>query len=107
MNKTISAHICTHYKNYKWPATNSTSFIYVLNWVRNCSQEIVPETCNVSLLSPNLQDVQLVYTYIASSNLILVIIMGELSKVSAAAMNPRVGHWQYLVTYSKADESKF
>ena len=33
--------------------------------------------------------------------------MGELSKVSAAAMNPRVGHWKYLVTYSKADESKF
>ena len=33
--------------------------------------------------------------------------MGELSDVSAAAMNPRVGRRQYLVTYSQANESKF
>ena len=33
--------------------------------------------------------------------------MGELSDVSAAAMNPLVGRRQYLVTYSQANESKF
>ena len=50
---------------------------------------------------------QLVYTYIASLNHISVIIMGEPSNVSAAAMNPRVNRGQYLITYSQADESKF
>ena len=33
--------------------------------------------------------------------------MGEPSNLSTAAMNPRVGRRQYLVTYSQADESKF
>ena len=33
--------------------------------------------------------------------------MGEPSNLSTAAMNPRVGRQQYLVTYSQADESKF
>ena len=32
--------------------------------------------------------------------------MGKPSNVSTAAMNPRVGRRQYLVTYSQADESK-
>ena len=49
---------------------------------------------------------QLVYTYIASSNHILVITMGEPSNISTAAMNPRVARRQYLVTYSQADGSK-
>ena len=48
---------------------------------------------------------RLVYTYIASSTHILVIIMGGPSNFSAAEMNPRVGRRQYLVTYSQADES--
>ena len=50
---------------------------------------------------------QLVYTYIASSNHILVITMGEPSNLSTSAMNPCVGRRQYLVTYSQADESQF
>ena len=50
---------------------------------------------------------QLVYTNIRSSNLILVITIGEPSDLGTAAMNPRVGRRQYLVTYSQADESKF
>ena len=33
--------------------------------------------------------------------------MGKRSNLSIAAMNPRVGRHQYLVTYSQADESKF
>ena len=33
--------------------------------------------------------------------------MREPSNVSTAARNPNVGHRQYLVTYSQADESKF
>ena len=37
-------YIHTHCKNYKFPATNSTSFIYALYRVRNCSREIVAET---------------------------------------------------------------
>ena len=52
-------------------------------------------------------DVQWVYAYIASSNHILVITMGEASNVSTAAINLRVDCRQYLVTYSQADESKF
>ena len=43
-------YIYTHYKNYKLPATNSTSFIYALYQVRKYSQEIAAETCNLSLL---------------------------------------------------------
>ena len=50
---------------------------------------------------------QLVYTNIRSSNLILVITIGEPSDLGTAAMNLRVGCRQYLVTYSQADESKF
>ena len=50
---------------------------------------------------------QLVYTYIASSNHILVITMGEPYNLSPAAMNPRVDRRQYLVTYSQADKFKF
>ena len=50
---------------------------------------------------------QLVHTYIASSNHILVITVGEPSNVSAAAMNPRVSRQQYLVIYPQPDESKF
>ena len=50
---------------------------------------------------------QLVYKYIASSNNILVIRMGESSNVTTTAMNPRVGRRQYLVTYSQPDEFKF
>ena len=50
---------------------------------------------------------QLVYTHIASSNHILVIAIDEPSKLSSAIMNPRVGGWQYLVTYSQAHDSKF
>ena len=46
------------------------------------------------------------YTYIGTSNHILVITMGEPSNVSAA-INPRVCCQQYLVFYSQADESKF
>ena len=46
-------------------------------------------------------------THTASSNHILLIITDEPSNVSGAAMNPRVGRRQYLVTYSEADESKF
>ena len=42
----------------------------------------------------------MVYTYIASSNHILVITLGEQSNVSTTAMNLRVGCQQYLVTYS-------
>ena len=53
--------------------TISHSFMYVLYIVRNCSQGFVAKTCKLSLLSPNLQDVQLVYTYITSWNHILVI----------------------------------
>ena len=48
--KKISAHTYTHYKNYKLPATNSTSFIYALRRGRNCSQEIVAETCDPPVL---------------------------------------------------------
>ena len=33
--------------------------------------------------------------------------MSEPSNVSTAFTNPCVGHWQYLVTYFQADESKF
>ena len=33
--------------------------------------------------------------------------MGKPSTLSTAAMNLRVDHRQYLVTYSQADESKF
>ena len=33
--------------------------------------------------------------------------MSERSNVSTASMNPCVVHWQYLVTYSQDDESKF
>ena len=33
--------------------------------------------------------------------------MGEPSNVSTASMNPCVGHWQCLVPYSRAHESKF
>ena len=75
--------------------------------VRNCSQEILAETCNLSLLQTNPQDMQLVYKYIASSNHILVIGTGESSIVTTTAMNPRVGRRQYLVTYSQPDEFKF
>ena len=46
-------------------------------------------------------------THTASSNHILLIMMDEPSNVSGAAMNPRVGRRQYLVSYSQADESKF
>ena len=37
---------------------------YVLYRVRNCSQGIVAENCNLWLLKSNLQDLQVVYTYI-------------------------------------------
>ena len=47
---------------------------------------------------------ELVYTYIVSSNHILVITMGKPFNLSTAAMNPCVGRRQYLVTYSQADE---
>ena len=50
---------------------------------------------------------QLVHTYIASSNHILVITVGEPSNVSAAAMNPCLSRQQYLVIYYQPDESKF
>ena len=33
--------------------------------------------------------------------------MSEPSNVSVAEMNPLVGCWQYLITCSHADESKF
>ena len=52
-------------------------------------------------------DMQWVYAYIASSNHILVITMGEASNVSTAAINLHVDCRQYLFTYSQADESKF
>ena len=47
---------------------------------------------------------ELVYTYIPSSNHILVITMGKPFNLSTAAMNPRVGRRPYLITYSQADE---
>ena len=37
---------------------------YVLYRVRNCSQDIVAENCNLWLFKSNIQDLQLVYTYI-------------------------------------------
>ena len=49
----------------------------------------------------------MVYTYIVSPNHSLVIKMGEPSNVSTAAINPRVGRRQYLVTYFQAGESNF
>ena len=95
---------------------------YVLYRVRNCSQDIVAENCNLWLLKSNLQDLQVVYTYIYTyiyiyryiyiycifnSIFILVITAAEPSNLTAAAMNPDVGRRQYLATYSQADESKF
>ena len=95
---------------------------YVLYRVRNCSQDIVAENCNLWLLKSNLQDLQVVYTYIYTyiyiyryiyiycifnSIFILVITAAEPSNLSTAAMNPDVGRWQYLATYSQVDESKF
>ena len=44
------SHFCvykqTHYSNYKLPARNFTTFLYLLVRVRNCNKEIVNKTCN-------------------------------------------------------------
>ena len=50
---------------------------------------------------------KLLYSYIASSNHILVITMGEPPNPSTAAMNSCVGRRKFLVSYSQADEYKF
>ena len=54
INKEIFADIYSHtiiITNFlQQTAKNPTSFIYVLYRVSNCSQEIVAETCNLSVL---------------------------------------------------------
>ena len=48
-----------------------------------------------------------IYIYIFTMYGIYIITIGKPSNVSTASMNPCVGHWQYLVSFSQADESKF